>query len=106
MAKCSQCGYENKERNSYCVNCGSVLELGQEYLKSEDAKQRTATRTWVAYFFILSGFGSVFGGLVTYATSVGTIIQGISAQVALPYILIGFVLIVIGFGVLTLKTEA
>jgi len=106
MAKCPQCGYSNKEGNRYCVNCGGILEITQEYLKSEKAKRTTATKNYVAYFFIFFGFCTLFGGLITYATSVGTIIQSITAQVAAPYIIIGFILMAIGFGVLLIKTEA
>jgi RNA polymerase subunit RPABC4/transcription elongation factor Spt4 len=106
MAKCPQCGYLNREGNRHCVNCGSVLELTEEYVKSEKAKQTTATKNYFAYFFIFMGFCTLFGGLMTYATSVGTIIQGMTAQVATPYILIGCVLMAIGVGILMIKTEA
>jgi uncharacterized membrane protein YvbJ len=106
MAKCPQCGYSNREGNRHCVNCGSVLEITEEYVKSEKVKQTTATKNYFAYFFIIMGFCTLFGGIITYATSVGTIIQSMTAQIATPYIVIGFVLMAIGFGVLMIKTGA
>jgi uncharacterized membrane protein YvbJ len=105
MPICKECGHENKEGNKYCVNCGSILELTEEYIKTEKAKKKTATKNYIAYFLILMGFCTLFGGLMTYATSVGTIIQSITAQVATPYIIIGFLLMIIGFGILLIKTE-
>jgi len=105
MPKCPACGYQNKEGNRYCVNCGSILELTEEYINAEKTKHRTAIKNYFAYFFIIMGFCTLFGGLMTYATSMGTIIQGITAQVATPYIIIGFLLMAIGFGIFLIKTE-
>jgi hypothetical protein len=42
---------------------------------------------------------------MTYATSIGTIIQDMFATVAKPYIVIGLILMIVGFGILTIKTE-
>lgn len=103
MPVCNKCGYHNKEGNNYCVNCGSILEITEDYIKSEKAKERTVIKNYVAYFLIISGLCTFFGGLMTYATSIGTIIQGISAAVAAPYIVIGFLLMIIGFGILLIK---
>ena len=105
MPTCNKCGHNNKEGNKYCVNCGSILVLTEADIRKEKVRQTTAIKTWVAYFFILLGFCTLFGGLMTYATSLGTIIQDVTAQVATPYIVIGFVLMVIGFGVLLIKME-
>jgi|CryGeyStandDraft_6_1057127.scaffolds.fasta_scaffold00453_11 uncharacterized membrane protein YvbJ len=105
MATCKKCGYQNKEGNKYCINCGAVIELTDEEIKKEKAKQTTSLKNWVAYFLIFMGFSTFFGGLITYATSVGTIIQDISAHVATPYIVIGFVLMLIGFAIFLIKTE-
>jgi len=105
MPKCPACGYQNKEGNRYCVNCGSILELTEEYIRTETAKKKTATKNYIAYFLIFLGFSTLFGGLITYATSLGTLIQGITAQVATPYIIIGFLLMAIGFGIFLIKTE-
>jgi cytochrome c biogenesis protein CcdA len=105
VPKCPTCGYQNKEGNRYCANCGSILELTEEYIKTEAAKKKTATKNYIAYFLIFLGFSTLFGGLMTYATSMGTIIQNITAQVATPYIAIGFLLMAIGFGILLIKTE-
>ena len=30
MPKCKKCGYQNKEGNKYCVNCGAILEPSEE----------------------------------------------------------------------------
>jgi uncharacterized membrane protein YvbJ len=105
MPVCKKCGYQNREDNEYCVNCGSVLELTEEHMKAETAKKTTATKNYIAYFLIIMGFCTLFGGLMTYATSMGTIIQSITAQVATPYIVIGFLVMIIGFGILLIKTE-
>jgi len=105
MPVCKKCGYQNKEGNNYCVNCGSMLELKEEYIRKEKAKEKTVMKNYIAYFLIFMGFCTLFGGLMTYATSVGTIIQDISAHVATPYIVIGFVLMLIGFAIFLIKTE-
>jgi uncharacterized membrane protein YvbJ len=105
MPECRECGYQNKEGNKYCVNCGGTLESKEALTKKEMSRQATSTRNYIAYFFIFMGFCTLFGGLMTYATSVGTIIQSMSAQVSTPFILVGFVLMAIGFGVLMVKTE-
>jgi len=100
MPKCSKCGYQNKEGNNYCVNCGSILEITEEYIKAETAKKKTLTKNYIGYFFIFMGLSTFFGGCMTYATSVGTIIQGLTARVAIPYIIIGFIFLILGFGIL------
>lgn len=105
MLICKKCGYHNKEGNNYCVNCGSILEITEEYIKSEKAKERTAIKNFIAYFLIFLGLCTFFGGLMTYAISISilTIIQDMYAAVATPYILIGLLLMIIGFGVLLIK---
>jgi len=104
MPTCKKCGHQNREGTKYCVNCGNVLELTEAYIRKEKAKERTAVKNWVAYFLIFMGFCTLFGGLMTYATSVGTIIEDVTAQVATPYIIIGFVLMLIGFATFLIKT--
>lgn len=106
MPTCKKCGYQNKEGNKYCVNCGSILELTEEYIRKEKAKEKTVMKNYIAYFLIIMGFCTLFGGLMTYATSVGTIIQDITAQVATPYIIIGLISLLIGFAVYSIKTES
>ena len=105
MPVCKKCGYKNKEGNKYCVNCGSVLELTEEYVKAEKAKKRTAIKNYIAYFLIFLGFSTFFGGFMTYVTSIGTIIQDMSAAVATPYIVFGLMVMIVGFGTLLIKTE-
>ena len=105
MPVCKKCGYQNKEGNKYCVNCGSILELTEESIRKERATEKTAMKNYIAYFLIFLGFCTFFGGLMTYATSIGTIIQDMSAAIATPYIVIGFILMIIGFGILLIKTE-
>jgi len=105
MPVCKKCGYNNKEGNKYCVNCGAELELTEEYVKAEMAKKQTATKNYIAYFLIFLGFSMFFGGFMTYVTSIGTIIQDMSAAVATPYIVFGIILMIIGFIILLIKTE-
>jgi uncharacterized membrane protein YvbJ len=105
MPTCKKCGYQNKDGNKYCVNCGSILELTDEYIRKEKATEKTVIKNYIAYFLIFSGFCTLFGGFMTYATSIGTIIQDMSAAVATPYIVIGLILVIVGFGILLIKTE-
>jgi len=105
MPICEKCGFNNKEGNKYCVNCGSILELTETEIRAQKAKEKIAAKNWLAYFLIFMGFSSMFGGFFTYITSLGTIIQSMTLSVAMPYILVGFVLLVIGLGIYSFKIE-
>jgi len=105
MPVCGKCGHQNKKGNTYCVNCGGIIELSEAAIREKKAKETTATKNWIAYFLIFMGFCTMFGGLMTYITSVGTIIQSMTFSVAMPYIIVGFVLMIVGFGIYSLKTE-
>jgi rRNA maturation endonuclease Nob1 len=52
MPVCRKCGYQNKEENNYCVNCGSILEITEEHVKSEKAREWTAIKNYISYFLI------------------------------------------------------
>jgi len=105
MPLCKKCGYQNKEGNNYCVNCGAVIELTDEEIKKEKAKQITYTKNFFAYFLIFLGFSTFFGGLMTYATSAGTIVQDMATHVATPYVVVGLFLMLFGFIISLIKTE-
>ena len=106
MRKCPECGFENREQNKFCTHCGNVLKISDEYIRKEEAKSKTATKNFFVFFFIGLGGCILFGGALTYLTSRGTIIADISAQVATPYIVVGFLLMAIGFGIYLIRTEA
>jgi hypothetical protein len=63
------------------------------------------TKNWIAYSLMFMGFCMVFGGIVTFLTTFGTLAQSITTQVTANYVLIGFVLMFIGFAILLVKTE-
>lgn len=105
MVKCSQCGFLNKSGTQYCINCGAALEITQEHLNAEKANQTTATKNYIGIFLVILGSCTLFVGLLTYATNMGAITQSITAQVASPCIIIGHILLVIGFVVLSVKPE-
>ena len=96
MPTCEKCGYQNREENQYCVNCGSPLQLTEEETQRIKTREKTYTSRWAAYFFIFFGFSMLFGGLITWLTSVGTIIESISRSTSLPYIVIGLILMLVG----------
>jgi len=100
MPICKKCGYENKEGNNYCVNCGAIIELTETEAKRLKEKERKTTYMWAVYFLIFFGMSTLFGGLWTYLTSIGTIIESISFSVSFPYILFGLILLLIGLAVL------
>ena len=105
MPTCGKCGYQNKEDNHYCVNCGSILKLTKTEIRAKKAREKIVAKNWIAYFLIFMGFCTMFGGLMTYITSVGTIIQSMTLSVAMPYILVGFFLLIVGIGIYYYKIE-
>ena len=97
MPICEKCGYENREESQYCVNCGSPLQLTEEEKQRIRTRERALGSRWAAYFFIFFGFSMLFGGLMTWLTSVGTIIESITASTSVPFIVIGLILMLVGF---------
>ena len=86
--------------------CGTMLEISEEYIKKEKAKNTTAIKNYIAYFFIIMGVCTIFGGAFTYLTSMGTIISDISARVAMPYIIFGGLFSLLGLVILMIRTDS
>ncbi len=53
MPTCKKCGYQNKERNKYCVNCGAELKLTKEDLEAKIIKER-GERVQKAFYLLAS----------------------------------------------------
>jgi len=56
MTRCDKCGYENKEGNKYCANCGASLnpEAEKERSKTEVSKQTQIAVVVIALVVIFS----------------------------------------------------
>jgi len=56
MPVCSKCGYQNKEGNKYCANCGASLnpEAEKERLKAEASKQTQTAFVVIAFIVVFS----------------------------------------------------
>jgi len=55
MATCKQCGFNNREGNNFCVNCGCALVVSNRYLqKQRDDKRKVviAVVVGIIIFFI------------------------------------------------------
>lgn len=117
FALCDKCGkpiptgstywYDKTKKSlpdkKFCSKqCFSEALAGQTV---DTRAQKSVVKNWIAYFLILMGFCTMFGGFMTYVTSAGTIIEGLWFSIAMRYIIVGFLLLIIGFGVYSLKTE-
>jgi len=56
MTRCDKCGYENKEGNKYCANCGASInpEAEKERSKTEVSKQTQIAVAVIALIVIFS----------------------------------------------------
>lgn len=76
------------------------------YIEKVISDRKLAPRKYLAYFFMIFGFCDLFGGAWTYLTSVGTILEDVSAQAAVPFVISGIVLMIIGFAILPAETDS
>jgi len=62
VTRCNKCGFENKEGNNYCANCGASLnpEAGKEKSKTEVPKQ---TQIAVAVIILIVIFSLIEIGI-------------------------------------------
>jgi|CryGeyStandDraft_6_1057127.scaffolds.fasta_scaffold00453_12 hypothetical protein len=60
MTKCNKCGYENKDENNYCANCGSDLnpEANKEKQSTKMSPQSNLLLGTIAFIIIFSIIGA------------------------------------------------
>ena len=64
MSACKECGFNNREGNKFCVNCGCALHLSKEYIqKQKDDKTK---------MIVIIVIGFILSFLIYYGITVST----------------------------------
>lgn len=78
MPGCKKCGYQNREENEYCVNCGAEIQLTPVEIEAKTRMKSKRTFIGAGYFvggfFLLSGFTTIWGAMSYHSMIQGTIL--------------------------------
>lgn len=66
MLVCKKCGYQNREDNEYCVNCGEKIELTNEEIEARTTKKSTEKEQKALYLVFLFIIFAVIDIAVAY----------------------------------------